>query len=350
MNTNISGTKLIVMLAILFIISGCTKAAPMDDETSEQQKAVKRVKVEKAVLSEWGTASKVNATLLPSVRVDVLAEVSGKLTQEYVEEGDWVEQNQRMFLLDDQEYRFMLERAQIAKAMAELQLEEKKKDLRSSSDIDTEKLIQVSKLQVREAEIAYEEAKSKVAKSTITAPVSGILTNVNVTIGQSLTAGQAVASIEQWHPIHAEVNLTEKDWLAIQGLTEMTLELPLLEQRVKGKILFSTASQNETGGFRLKLRIDNEDYSIRPGMSVNLILSEDEITQSVTVPISALLQDDEGSFVFTVKEGKARKQLVQVGRRTNEVIEILDGLQPGEQVIVAGKSMLQSNDSVEIVQ
>ncbi|MEO6064816.1 MAG: efflux RND transporter periplasmic adaptor subunit, partial [Lysobacterales bacterium] len=124
------------------------------------------------------------------------------------------------------------------------------------------------------------------------------------------------------------------------------------ERRFAGEVVAIDPVINPTSrSARVRARIANPDGVLRPGLSARLALNVGESRNALLMPEQALLQQGDVRFVYTVKGGKAKKVIVQTGRRVPGEIEIVSGLADGDQVITAGqaKPMMHEGAAVMVV-
>lgn len=113
-------------------------------------------------------------------------------------------------------------------------------------------------------------------------------------------------------------------------------------------VIATTASLTPTGGtaFKVTLRFAPGEETVLLGMNGSAEINVETVPDTLSVPIEALLQDSEGDFVYAVRNGRALRTKVTVGRLTDTAVEIKDGLAEGDTVIVSGVSGLGDGDRV----
>jgi membrane fusion protein, multidrug efflux system len=103
-----------------------------------------------------------------------------------------------------------------------------------------------------------------------------------------------------------------------------------------------------TGTVRLKAAFDNVDLSLWPNQFVNMRLMLDVRKDAIVVPLAAVQRGTQGSYVYTVKSGKANLQPVKVDLTQGNIALLASGVSVGDQVVVDGQERLQSGTTVEV--
>lgn len=193
-------------------------------------------------------------------------------------------------------------------------------------------------------------ARSGRAQSTITitAPVSGAITQLGVRPGMTVAAGQTLAEISGLDPIWLEVAVPEilaADARVGQPVSATLTAFPgeLFAGRIVA-ILPSAQAESRTITARAELR--NPGLRLRPGMFAQVSLAP-ERREALLVPSEAVIRTGERTLVMLALErGRYRPAEVRIGREANGRTEVLAGLAPGEKVVVSGQFLLDSEASL----
>ncbi|HMU61208.1 MAG TPA: efflux RND transporter periplasmic adaptor subunit [Gemmatimonadales bacterium] len=197
--------------------------------------------------------------------------------------------------------------------------------------------------------IATIERSGQVRKAVpFTAPVSGIVVDKPVLVGQQIMAGQPLYTIADLSVIWLEGEVFEPDLLAARPGLEVTAEFPALPgtQR-KGRITYVYPTLDpETRTGRIRVELPNADLALKPGMYAT-IRFRGEARQTLTVPRSAVLATGERNFVFVADpDGMFTPRNVTLGATTDDRIEILGGLAAGERVVASGTFLLDAESNL----
>lgn len=197
--------------------------------------------------------------------------------------------------------------------------------------------------------IATIERSGQVRKAVpFAAPVSGIVVDKPVLVGQRVMAGQPLYTIADLSVIWLEGEVFEPDLVAARPGLEVTAEFPALPgtQR-KGRITYVYPTLDpETRTGRIRVELPNGDLALKPGMYAT-IRFRGQARQTLTVPRSAVLATGERNFVFVADpDGMFTPRTVTLGASTDDRIEILGGLIAGERVVASGTFLLDAESNL----
>ncbi|OEF97428.1 efflux RND transporter periplasmic adaptor subunit [Desulfuribacillus alkaliarsenatis] len=400
---------LIILSAILLF--GCGSESASTQNENEQLEEIKRVKtthVEERVLGEPIT---IRADIHPFESVQAVAEMSGRIVSLSHKVGDALSKGQPVISLDAQDIDLQVKRADVNIERLELQLQKAITDqnlaistlqgqintlknqldvankdlerrqelynhraiplveleaaenqverLKLEMDILEEQLLVAQKtdaidllhIQIKETEITYEEANRQLQRTIIESPISGIISELPVQSGETVSAGQPVFTVEQHNSLLVKAVITEKDLPIVYENRQLTLMVPVLNKEVEAKVSYisPSASANQNG-FLVEFIIDNQDRMVKPGMNAQLLLSDELAGATLIVPVGAILQDNGDKYVFVIEGNTAKKQIIVTGREMRDVVEVIDGLAIGDQIVNVGQNLLNDGDTVQVVE
>jgi membrane fusion protein (multidrug efflux system) len=306
---------------------------------------VEAAKVTAAPLSEQVTAV---GTLLSNEAVTVSSEIPGRLKEIHFQEGQPIEQGAPLFTLDDSVYR-----AQLADAEAKLKLAEqthKRTSTLFSSKYATAQSADEAASNLAVSTAAVELARVQLEKSHITAPFSGIVGLRHVSAGEYITAGQALVNLESIDPVKADFRVPEKFLPAIRVGQTIRIRVDAFPDEIfEGKV-YAIDPKLDVAGRSLLVRalVPNKEQRLRPGLfarvTVLLQLKED----ALSVPEQAIVPQGDSQFVFKIVGGKAQMTKVVTGTRRDGRVEIVEGLDAGDEVITAGQLKIRDGSAVAV--
>ncbi len=216
-----------------------------------------------------------------------------------------------------------------------------------------------AKAGITQAQADLELARINLADTEIAAPFAGQLGASKVSVGTWLPVGQALGTLVQLDPIRVRFEVPEPLYLAHfadQGGTDrVAVRLRLADGTLfdqTGRIeFFDNRVAAATGSIAVFATLPNPGHRLRPGMYVRVLLERDLGIPSLSIPQSALLNDQLGQYVYLVAaDGKAQRRNVTVGDPVGERILILEGLAAGEQVVAAGLQRLRPGLAVQVIE
>ncbi|HET7371252.1 MAG TPA: efflux RND transporter periplasmic adaptor subunit [Gammaproteobacteria bacterium] len=301
--------------------------------------------------------------------VTVRARVGGILQDVLFHEGDRVKAGQLLFVIDPEPYR-------IEVAQAEAQVQQDKAKLAadqasaermgklignsyvSEQDYENAKaLVKQDKATLAADQAALAQAKMQLGYTKINAPISGKTGSITYKAGNLIDANGATAlvTINQIAPIEVQFDLPQSQLPALMRYRDNgELDVSVADASgatiaSDGKLVFidNTVNQN-TGTLSLKALFPNGQRAIWPGelVTVNLTLAVDD--NATVVPMIAVQPGQEGSYVYTVENGKVAVRNVNVERQYQGLAVISDGLSTGDVVVVRVPRQLREGLPVKV--
>ncbi|HAT42666.1 MAG TPA: multidrug transporter subunit MdtA [Rheinheimera sp.] len=315
-----------------------------------------------------GTAVALNTVVVQS-------RVSGPLLALKFTEGQKVQAGEVLAQIDPALYQVKLAQAegqlqqnlaQLKNAEADLalyaQLKEKNSISRQQYNAQQALVNQLrGSLKSNEAQVAA--AKLELSWTQIKAPISGRTGLRKVDVGNLVQANNAdgLVTITQSEPIYVSFSIPEAQLQALrvavkqaqEGGGKLAVEAwDRAEQQLLSRGELTTLDNQidvATGTLKLKAEFANADGSLFPNQFVNVRLTIAEKTNAMTIPQDAVQYSAEGPFVYVIVDKKAEKRPLTLGVADNGRIEILKGLQAGEQVVMEGLDRLRPGREVEVL-
>jgi len=303
--------------------------------------------------------------------VDVKAQVDGELTGVHFTEGQDVRQGQLLFTIDRQPFEAELKRAEASLARNQAQSQNAQVQAARYTRLVGEGVVAKEQYEdvitnaealeaaVRADKAAVENAKVKLAYTTISSPIDGRTGSLKVNRGNIVKANDEKSTlvvINQLTPIYASFALPEQDLSTVRrymGAGKLAVEAAIPQDAgapAAGVVSFvDNAVDRTTGTIRLKATFSNADRRLWPGQFINIVLTLAEEKDALVVPSEAVQSGQQGLFVFVVKPDQTvESRTVTVARaRGNETV-ISQGLAAGEKVVTEGHLRLVPGGRVQI--
>jgi RND family efflux transporter MFP subunit len=332
-------------------LTGCGEAEATAD--SEKKPEVIAIPVEVAELINGNISSNYSTTAVLEAKDEafVVPRAQGIINEVLVEEGDYVEKGQVLASLDPERYELSVQ-----KATADLTGIEK--ELAKIDKVYKERLVSgdtFDKLtaQFKSAKATLELAKLDLAEATIKAPISGFIAERNAKVGNLTESFQRerMFHIVEQKELYGIVHLPEKELSRVHKDQQATLALTALADSTVNAYVerISPVIDSTTGTFKVTLRVPNENNVLKAGMFAQVKLNYDTHNNATLLPRKALLAIDDKVNVFVISDGKAQKVTVKTGYQEGEFVEILEGLNGNEKVVVTGHQNLKDQAPIEIV-
>ncbi len=223
---------------------------------------------------------------------------------------------------------------------AQSQLETAARHLQALNQVSQREAIRGAEAQVNAAKAHNESAVAQLSYAQLRSPISGIVSDRSVYAGEMPAAGTPIISIVDISQIVARANVPVKEALAIQVGRPARITGP--DGDIPGKVtVVSPSVDPSTTMVEVWVQAANPGEKLKPGGTVRVAIIAETIQNTIIVQASALLNADDGGqkvMVITANgtQGVAHERRVAVGIRQGDRVQILSGLQEGEQVVTSG--------------
>jgi membrane fusion protein (multidrug efflux system) len=228
--------------------------------------------------------------------------------------------------------------------------------------------VAVAEAAVQQAVAALQAARINLGYARVTAPIAGRIGKSSVTVGALVMASQAtpLATIQQLDPIYVDATQSSANLLKLRlnieagrikgdGPGRARVKL-LLEEGIpyplEGTLKFSDVTVDpSTGSFILRMVFPNPRHTLLPGMYVRTIVQEGEVEQAILVPQQSVSRDPKGNPIALIVEGsgKVAQRKIAVDRAIEDKWLVVEGLAPGDRLIVEGVQRVRPGASVKTV-
>jgi RND family efflux transporter MFP subunit len=401
----IQGIVLVFLMGLfVFLVSKNGKRASVSssllelDKISDNQREETRFSVKVAPVEKKDLVIKLTSygRSVALRKIKIKAEVSGVIVFMSVEESEDVEQGRILVSLDDRAYSLEVERyeAERLKFLSELLLEKKfdlpslspepldenwgglfedpkaqknyqeekesKQELRNTgleseialieSGLMRDQVMAATK-NLTQAEINLKKARMNLEKTQIRAPFSGVITDIKVSCREHVVAGQELFTLVDVSSILVHSRILENEIGKIDVGQEVDLRfLAYPEVLYSGKVkAISPVMDPEDRTCKVIIGVTSSSKEIKPGMHAEVAIVSEVHPMKLLIPDDAILVRSDRTMVFVVKDGLAKWRYVKLGSENEHYVEILDGAQEGDQVIVRGHYTLGHDAAVHIV-
>ena len=285
----------------------------------------------------------------PWISLRVVSEIRGKVIAKSAAQGQSVSEGQIIARIDDRDYRNAYASAkaafQAAKASHDRIKALVKDRLATQSQLDDV----VAQMETTQA--SMDTAALNLERCVIRSPMNGVVDNLPIEVGRYLNVGDPVADLLQVDRLKVEVGIPESDVAAVRRIGNFRITVDALDGKVyQGKFHFLSKSTSNTAMlYKLEIALDNTDGLLLPDMFARVDIVKKSVDQGLAIPLFALMDDGAESRLFIVNDEKAHERKVATGIQDGWLVQITDGLRPGDRVIVVGQRGLNDNDPVNVV-
>ncbi|MCX6168633.1 MAG: efflux RND transporter periplasmic adaptor subunit [Ignavibacteriales bacterium] len=198
---------------------------------------------------------------------------------------------------------------------------------------------------------AYKRAKLNYEYTKILAPFNGVVGDFDLVNGQRINAGQKLCKLFNTSTLRVDVGVLENDVTKIKVGNIAKVEVPSVTgEAFSGRVLnVSPYIDKETKTCKVTIQIQNSSNKLKPGMFVKVFIESNNLQNRILIPKEALLVRDKRPLVFVVEGDLAKWKYVQIGEQNDEFIEVKEGVDKGENVIVEGQYTLAHDAKVRVI-
>ncbi|WP_018478267.1 efflux RND transporter periplasmic adaptor subunit [Pontibacter roseus] len=310
------------------------------------------------------------ATVVPLQEVELRPQVSGYITNIYVQDGQRVKKGQRMYEIDQSKYRAGLQQAQANLQSAKANLARAEKDLEryetlaerdaiAKQQVDYARTeVQTARAQVASAQAQVQSVSTDLGYSVINAPFSGTIGISQVRVGAQVSPGQPLLNtISSSDPIAVDIVINEQELTRFSNLQQGKQPDSLFTIQLNngqvyphtGKLrAIDRAIGRQSGTTTVRVEFPNPKEVLIPGMTVSLQVLNQDIGEQLVIPFKAVSEQLGEFYVYVVQGDSAVQQNVELGTRVNGNIVIREGLKDGQQIVVEGIQRLRQGAKVQV--
>lgn len=290
---------------------------------------------------------RVTGTLKANESVTLRSEVSGIVEKIYFKEGQAVKKGQVLVQLTDDEIRAEIQTLQHTRKLNE-DMEDRQKQLLAKDAISQEEYeTALTTLNTIKSQLYLKRVQLE--KRKIKAPFDGIIGLREISVGTYLTPSETIATLYNTNPIKVEFSVPGKYATEVNEGDKINFTIDGLEQSFIGRI-YAVEPQidPQTRNLRIRAFSDNENTRLLPGQFAKIQLTLETFDNTIMIPSQSVIPEMNGMKVFVYEDGKAMSRQIQTGIRTEDKLQVLSGLKPGDTVITSGTLQLRPGMEVRL--
>ena len=307
------------------------------------------VRIKQVNLESLSIQSTYVGYLLPNKRVLMRSEIDGVIEKIDFEEGDEITKGKRLVDISTKEHRLKLKIAITDSNLADINIKRDEK-LAAQNLIPNAQLDQ-TKTRAESASLNKELAEISLNKSLISSPLKGTIKTRHIKVGEFVRKGDKLVEILDIDRILVKVNIPEQEILSIQVGQNVEVALYIMEKktflgRVKN-IGLEADSSNRT--FPVEILVDNKERQLRAGMLARATFTKNVDQDQIVIPRHTILERDQGRVVYVFEDGKAFRRDITIGLSQLDQVQVVQGLNKGELIVVEGHTKLTDGEEVNVV-
>ena len=361
---------LTLLLITVFVLVGCSESQETD---ADKEEAYTPVEVETLKPMDLYTENLMTAKVFADKDVFVIPLMAGKVEKINVKVGDRVEKDEVLFVMDKDDIQKQVNQAYTAYEAAKAGFDVNAAQIQSAKDnLDRiEKLYQegavpetqyeqaklaasdesleAAKMGLEQARVAYSNAASMLENAELKAPISGVVSSVNIVEGEYASSSNPPITIVDSDSVTIEfgiaASLVNKVKMGDAALVEISSAAYKNEAHINS---VSSSADIMTNLYTVSIVLEN-DGTIKPGMFAKVYLQTDNIYNTFAVRAEAVKEREDKKFVFVAEDDNAVEKEVKTGLDTGAYIEIKSGLSEGDKVIVKGQDYISHGSKIKVV-
>jgi membrane fusion protein (multidrug efflux system) len=343
--TFIITVSVIVLLVLIKIISsgGNKRDNNPGSNPRTQHVSVKYQIIQPKIISEKVVTV---GTILSNEEVEIRSEMSGKITNIYFKEGDKVKKGELLLKINDDELQARLLSAQSRQRLAEQQEERQRQLVEKNlvSQVDYDKF--VNELDVIKAEVQLIQAQ--LDKTEIRTPFDGIIGLRYVSEGSYISPTILITTFQDIGTVKIDFTFPEKYSGEIKPGNKITFNVQGTSRKFSGTVYaISPKIDPNSRTLRIRAICPNHDGYLLPGRFANVEVQLKE-KEALAVPSYAVIPEMKKHKVFIYTNGNAEERTIEIGTRTEEHVEVANGLKSGDTLITSAILQLRSGMAVKL--
>jgi membrane fusion protein (multidrug efflux system) len=287
-------------------------------------------------------------TLTANESVLIRSEIPGRVVRIHFEEGTPVKAGAPLITLDGAEYQAQVAQTEATVEANRLTFERSAglvhKNMVSQQDYDQ------ASARLAESRAMLQRHRVLLDKTVLRAPFDGVAGLRLVSPGAYVQPGQDLVNLEDLDPLKIEFRVPERHAAAMTVGRPLTVRVDAVAGREFAGTIYAIDPRLDanTRTFALRGKVPNGDHLLRPGMFAQVELTVGERPAALVIPEQAIVPRGEQLFVFKVVDGKVAFTPVRTGLREPGIVEIVDGLAPGDTVVTEGQMKLRPGMPVAV--
>ena len=335
---------ILVVLGLLIIPRYCSKK---ENKTNENARGgIIPVTVEIAKLTSMENNLQVSGSIMGNEEIELRTEISGKVILIGFKEGGRVKKGDLLLKVNDADLQAQLQKAELRKKLAE-DKEYRQRSLLEKKGISQE-AYETALNDLNSAKADIENIKAQIAKTEIRAPFDGKIGLRYISEGGYITPSLKISTLQNDNPVKIDFSIPQRYAGSISAGNTISIKTAAGKLYQAKIYALEPKADPVTRALQMRAICRNDRGELLPGSYVTVNLSLNDVKDAITVPTQALALDITGEQVFVYKNGVALSKKVESGIRTENKIQIVNGLSPGDTVITSGIMQLRPRAKVKI--
>ena len=285
----------------------------------------------------------------------ITPEFNGILSRIYVKEGQRVNKGQILAKIDDGGLSQQLAQMQIQTDLAKTTFERQARLWEQKIGSEIQYLQAKSNYEAQSKMVS--QLEQQIAKTTVRAPFSGTIDDIISEQGTVVAAGQTpLMLLVNLDDMYIETDVPETHITNVTKNKNVIVELPILGKTINTKIRQAGSFINAANRtFKIEVSIPNKDKTIKPNLTAKLKINDYTNPKAILIPHSIISENANGEqYVYVIKDrngklGVTERVIIETGKAQDSIIEVLEGLKSGTEIILEGARSVKDGQTVEVI-
>lgn len=289
------------------------------------------------------------AVIEPETEADLSINTPGKIQSLNIKLGTVVKKGQVLGSIDNSLKQISLQQAELLMNKAKKDFERVEALYQGNASTEIDYLNAKYNYENSQTQVAL--IKQQIADGTLIAPVSGIITKKNIEVGEFVNMGTPIATIVDVNTLKVKVMVGESNIYQVkQNMAVLVTSDVFPGVNFEGTVRYVSPKGDESHNYEVEVAIkNNKQAQLKGGTFVKVDFDIESGGEVLQIPKMALVEGVKNPYVFITKGNKAEQRSITVGREIGENIEVLGGLNEGEEVITSGQINLKSGSIIEVI-
>jgi multidrug efflux system membrane fusion protein len=351
---------------LLAVVSLCGFFLPGCDRQPPAEPLVRPVLTELVEIKHYWRKSRYAGEVKARYEMALGFRINGKIIERFVEVGDVVEPGALLAKLDPQDYLLQLMEAEGGLAAARAEKEKAASDLERYEQLYKDKVISATEWQkysnahavanarFKQAEAQTDVARNQTAYTSLHSDKGGVITSLNMEVGQVVVAGQTVVNLALPQEKEVVIAVAENRLNELLHADDITINMWINpDKHYKGRVReISPGADPVTRTYSVKISLLDADEVVHLGMTTSVVVMQKKQGKVAQLPLSAIFQKDgkPAVWIYSEKTSLVHLQPVEIAAYQYDAALISGGLKEGERVVTAGVNKLAPDQKVRLLQ
>lgn len=277
-----------------------------------------------------------------------MSETQGTIEELYKKKGDLVKAGDVIAEVDDEILQAQFNAAEAS--FIQMQKEVKRFTRLLEENAVTSQKLEEIKLNMKSTEANYISTKKQLANTKIKAPVPGFIENDFIEVGQYIGGGSKICNIIDTQTLKLKISVAESDYKYLKLGQKAVITSKIYPQKnFTGKLSYIGQKAGYGNSFDAEIKVYNTNNLLKPGMFVEVNITKEHDAQSIYTPRRAIMGSLKEAQVFVVIDSITEIRSITTGNTKNDMVEVLDGLNKNDQLVIDGNYNLYDGAKIRVI-